>query len=189
MTDDRPAVYARVNPDTKQKWEDKVIDDPSTPFNSWGSAVKFAMEQTFFTDDDNDAADVDVDLAPVHDRLDDITDQLGEMSDRLDRVDVHTTDMDTTDLVTRLMDLLPMHDKADRLEPLARAASYESPRRRAEQMSTPGAYADYFDLPEDTVRDALNLIEEAGQAEYITDNGRRRYWVPMNITHEQVNGQ
>jgi hypothetical protein len=179
-------ILIRVTPDTKEKWKEEIVNAQDCPQNTMTAAVENAMKRTYFTDTTRDnTGNVDVDLDPVTDALADIDDRLGEMSDQIDRLDVRSKDMDTMDLVTRLKDLIPMHDTADRFVPLARAASYDSPRRRAEQMSTPGAYADYFDIDEDAVQDALDLIEEAGQAEYVTDNGRRRYWVPMNTMTEE----
>lgn len=176
------AVLIRLSPSTKADWEDALAN---SRFDSLSGAVRGVMNDYFDSPQPAREETSDVDLEPVHQKLDHVTDQLDDLRTQINDVQTTAKERSETD-VLRLANVVSQHipyvEDPEDLPPLRTASTIQdNEAQRAMMMGTADALADAVGASESTVRRALsileddredlNTIEESGFTRYYFDEG------------------
>jgi len=131
-TEKKP-VQIRIKEERKQRWKRESED--RVEYRSLTDLITVAVENELR--DDPPAAEVDVDLDPVHERLDSIQEVMAEMEDTVDETyrHVRTERMgDYTDLTSRIQDMIPLGDREDILARVPDESASDTPEDELEDV-------------------------------------------------------
>ncbi len=174
-------VLIRLSPSTKADWEEAL---ENSHHDSLSGAVRGVMHRHFTNGQRDRSETIDVDLEPVHEKLDHVTDQLDDLRTQISDVQTSTEASPSTDIVhlsNEIVEMLPLVEEhletPDELTPLRRAADMQLDRQRAIYMGTADAIADALNEKESNIRRALSVLEDdRDDVGTVEDAGFTRYY-------------
>ncbi|WP_312910153.1 hypothetical protein [Natronosalvus caseinilyticus] len=180
MADRTETIGVRVTPAEREKFESHV--EESDEFESLSRFLRIAAHRHIVTDDQPEAS---IDSGEIVDAMEvalsDVSERLEELDNRLAEIDASVRSSDEIQSLTHeIISNLPTEDElvdAMNMEPMS-STSLEAAR----SLSTVGAWASYFEVPEDKTRRALARAQEFPDVKYIEgDYGYRRYYKTEDI--------
>lgn len=156
-------VQIRISEDRKQRWKDEIDDGPE--WRSMTHLVVTSVEHELAEEAYGGSADVD--LAPIHDRLDGLNDILYDIEDRADETYYHLLDDEAgfVDLVPLILDRLPEGDREEILE--RDPSQYDDPERCFQRTGSVRHLAQYLVAEEGArssdVKSAVDHLAETAE--------------------------
>lgn len=178
MTDKSEMIRVRVTPDEKQEIQDYLNETGEFP--SMSRMLRTLAKQHIRTDEDTASIDPDEIVDAVEIGLSDVTEYLQNMDDRLANVEQKVSDEDEIDKLAReLYDEIPVVKSEEEMRNLDSHVRLGDADEAA-IISTPDAWADFFDVDLPMIRRALARANDYyPDLHYynIKEDGTRRYYV------------
>jgi hypothetical protein len=163
-----------------EKHEFEQYVEQSNEFDSLSRMFRVLAHRHINSDDEREASvdseeivdAVDVAVSDVHERLERIEDNIGDLGSEV------STNDEINQLTHKVVSELPVHSSADGLpSPTTEIDSAPADSvQMARQLSTPGAWASYFDVSVKKMRRALGEAQTLPDVRYVEVKGSRRYY-------------